>query len=234
MITESLDYLREGDDALKTVLVGGILLIFGWLLVPMFVLMGYIVRVLRRTAAGNDEAPVFDDWEDLLVTGAKAFAIQFGYGFVPALLAAVFVVFGVLGAASGSEGGAAVGGLLAVVGVLVASVLGLLAAYLSPAAVANFAERGTIGAGFALDDLRPVWTSAVYARAWLLGAVVVLGAGIVGGLLGIVPVLGQVLTAFVTFYALVAASYIVGHAWGDLGDVETREGEGSPDERPAV
>jgi hypothetical protein len=234
MITESLDYLRDSDDALETVLIGGVLLIFSWLLVPLFAVMGYIVRVVRRTAAGNDEAPAFEDWEDLVVTGAKAFAIQFVYGVVPALLAAVFVGVGVLGAASGSEGGVAFGGLLAVVGVLLAVVLGLLAAYLSPAAIANFAERGTVGAGFAVGDLRPIWTSAVYARAWLLGAVVVLAAGVVGGLLGVVPVLGQVLTAFVTFYALVAAYYVIGHAWGELGEIEAREGEGTPDERPAV
>ncbi|MFB6080773.1 MAG: DUF4013 domain-containing protein [Haloferacaceae archaeon] len=234
MITESLDYLRESDDALKTVLIGGVLLIFSWLLLPLFLVLGYVVRVVRRTAAGNEEAPVFEDWEDLLVTGAKAFVIQFAYGFVPAVLAVVFVGFGVLGAASGGRGGAALGGVLAVVGVLLAFVLGLLAAYLTPAAIANFAERGVLGAGFAVDDLRPVWTSAAYARAWLMGAAVVVAAGIVGSLLGLVPVLGQVLVAFVTFYALVAAYYIIGRAWGDLGEIETREGDGSPEERPAV
>ncbi|MFB6159762.1 MAG: DUF4013 domain-containing protein [Haloferacaceae archaeon] len=234
MIRDSLDYLRESDDALKTVVIGGVLMAFSWLLVPLFLVMGYVVRVLRRTAAGNDDAPVFDDWEELAVTGAKAFVIQFAYGLVPAVLAAAFVFFGVLGAASGTDSGAALGGVVAVVGLLVAFVLGGVAAYLTPAAIANFAEKGTLGAGFAVGELRPVWTSGVYAKAWLTGVAVVVGAGVVGGIVGVVPVLGQILVAFVTFYALVAAYYIVGHAWGDLSGIELRGDDESPEERPAV
>lgn len=234
MIAESLHYLYDDDDRLRTVLIGGVLLIFGWLLLPLFLVMGYAVRVIRRTATGDETVPGFDDWGDLAVTGAKAFVIQFVYGAVPAALAAAFVGVAVLGAASGGEGGAAVGGLVAAVGGLLAVVLGLVAAYLAPAAVANFAAKGTLGAGFAVADLRRVWTSPIYARAWLAGAAIVLGAGVVAGVLGVVPVLGQVVAAFVTFYAVVAAYYIIGHAWADLGGIEMRTDEGDVDERPAV
>jgi hypothetical protein len=234
MITESIHYLRESDDALRTVVIGGLLVAFSWLLIPLFPVLGYVVRVLRRTSTGDDRPPAFDDWEDLTVTGAKAFVVQLGYGIVPAVLAAVFVGAAVLGAVSGSEGAAAVGGVVAAVGILLAVVLGLVAMYLTPAAIANFAEKGTVRAGFAFGDLRPVWTSSTYAKAWLLGFVVVVAAGVVGGIVGVVPVLGQILTAFVTFYALVAATYIVGHAWGDLRGLDLGDGDEPPEERPAV
>jgi hypothetical protein len=235
MLADSLHYLYDDDDALETVLIGGVLVAFAWLLVPLFLVMGYVVRVIQRTATGNDDAPEFDDWGDLAVTGAKAFVIQFVYGVIPAGLAAVAGGLFLLGAASGGEGGAVVGGLVAAVGILLSLALALVAAYLTPAALANFAETDAIGAGFAIDDLRPVWTSPDYARAWLLGAAVVVAAGLIGGVLSVVPIAGQILTAFVTFYALVAAYYIIGHAWADRDEVEPAGGDGPDfDEQPVV
>jgi hypothetical protein len=74
MISKSITYLRNSDEVAKTVLIGGVPSILSFLLIPAFIVSGYLVRVLQRTMAGNDEAPVFDDWEQLLIDGLKAFA----------------------------------------------------------------------------------------------------------------------------------------------------------------
>ena len=46
MIEASLNYLRESDDAVVTLLIGGVLLLASPLLIPAFAVLGYVVRVL--------------------------------------------------------------------------------------------------------------------------------------------------------------------------------------------
>jgi len=56
-ISESITYLRNSDEVVKTVLIGGVLSTLSFLLIPAFIVSGYLVRVLQRTMNGNDEAP---------------------------------------------------------------------------------------------------------------------------------------------------------------------------------
>jgi len=41
------------------------------------------MRVIRQTADGDDEPPVFEAWSDLLVEGLKAFVVTFVYSLLP-------------------------------------------------------------------------------------------------------------------------------------------------------
>ncbi|AXG07793.1 DUF4013 domain-containing protein [Haloplanus rubicundus] len=234
MITASLTYLRESDGWVKTVVVGGLLTLLGFLVVPTVLVAGYLVRVLRGTMHGDETAPQFDDWGNLAGDGLRAFAIALVYGLVPAVLVAVTAGLAAAVAGPGPRSGLVVGAV-SLVGGLLALALGLLAAYIIPAAVANYAEQGSIRSGFAVDDLRPVLTSGTYATAWVTGFAIILGAGLVAAVLNVVPLLGTVVGAFVSFYAITAAYYIVGHAWGDCRGLELHDGEGEMGaERPAV
>jgi hypothetical protein len=233
MITQSLEYLRNSEDWVKTVLIGGVLGLLSPLVIPTFVVIGYLLRVLRATMQGEEEPPVFDDWGDMLVDGLKGFVVGLVYFIVPALVGTVVVFFGVLGAvAGGSDAAGIFGGLVALVGALVALVLTLVAIYVTPAALANYAETDRLGAAFSYGDLRPVLFSGKYATAWLYAFAVFVAAGIVSGILGATGV-GAILSAFVTFYALVAGYYIVGNAWGDIHQVELRSDD-TPEERAVV
>ncbi|ESP90221.1 DUF4013 domain-containing protein [Candidatus Halobonum tyrrellensis] len=244
MFTESLTYLRDSRDAFKTVFVGGILLVLGVFIVPTITVVGYLMRVLRRTGAGDDEAPTFDSVDDLVELtkeGLPGFVVAFVYGIVPAVV--MGVVFGgalvsfVLGGSSGSDGLAGLGLSLGLGGLVVGSLLGvalgLLAAYVTPAAVANVADRGTIASGFAFGDLRPVLLSGAYATGWLTAFAVLVVGGVVAAMLNVVPLLGTVLGVFVQFYFLVAAYYVVGKTWARVRNVRESE-EPLADERPVV
>ena len=240
MIQDALEYPRTGDDWTKTVLIGGILSILGVLVVPTVLVLGYLVRVLERTMHGDDQPPKFDEWSDMFVDGVKAFAITLAYGLVPAAVGAAVVVGGVLsfsavgGAGAGGAAASGVGVAVVVVGGLLALVLGLLAAYVVPAAIAAFAETGRIGSAFSVAALRPALTSGTYATAWVVAFAVVVGAGLVAGALNAIPVIGFVVGGFVGFYAGVAAYYVVGHAWGEHRQLEPAETDDTPAEGPAV
>ena len=131
MISESLTYLRDGDDAIVTVAIGGVLLLASPLLIPSFLVLGYLTRVIRQTADGDDEPPVFEAWSDLLVEGAKAFAVTFVYSLLPLTILAVAAMFGigavVVGSGDGTGGllGGLIGGLLALLLVVAALAVSL-------------------------------------------------------------------------------------------------------------
>lgn len=232
MMTESLNYLRESDDWVKTLLIGGVLGLLSVLLVPVFVTYGYLMRVLRIRMEGDDDVPVFGDWGEMTVDGLKAFAISFVYGIVPAVLAGVFIVAGVLGLAGAGDSGilAGVGGATLLFGALLAVVLGLVALYVTPAALANYAETDRMGAAFAFDELRPVLASGKYLTAWAYAALVGFAGSVVVGLVSATGV-GAVVAPFVWFYVSVAVAFIFGTTWSELHPVAIRE---TVDERPAI
>lgn len=240
MIQDALRYPQTGDDWTRTVLIGGILSLLGALVVPTVLVLGYLVRVLDRTMHGDDRPPVFDDWGDLLVDGAKAFVITIAYGFVPivvstAVVAGVILPFSVVegpGAGGATAGG--VGLAVLIVGGLLAFVSALLALYVVPAAIAAFAETGRIGAAFSISRLRPALFSGTYATAWVMAFAVLVGAGLLAGALNAIPVIGFVIGGFVGFYAAVAAYYLVGGAWGEHRELEPVEADDTPAEGPTV
>src|SRR6056297_2565238 len=200
MISDSLNYLRNDEDWVKTVLIGGVLSLLSVLIVPTILVAGYLVRVVRATMHGDEQPPAFDEWGDLAGDGLKAAVIAIVYGFVPTPITGVLVggaVFTiVMGDAAGSSGLDALGGLGILVGLLVSFVLGLLAAYVIPAAVANFAETDQMGKAFSFGDLRPILTSGKYFTAWVSGFAVIFVGALVAGVLNAIPVLGLIAGGF--------------------------------------
>ena len=243
MIEASLTYLRDGDDAVTTAVIGGLLLLVSPLVIPSILVFGYLARVLRRTADGDDDPPVFGAWGELFVDGLKAFVVAFVYSLLPLAVVAVaatvtlgaFVV--VPGTADGGAGtffGTFVVGIFVLVVGLVALALSLVGLYVTPAALAAVADSGKVGDGFAVGALWGVVTKRAYATGWATAAVVVLAGALAIGVLSVVPILGTIAGVFVQFYALVAAAAIVGWTWADVRPVATEPPEPEPAERPVV
>lgn len=70
----------------RPVAISGLLLVFSWLIVPMFALAGYGYRISRAAALGRETAPVYEDWGGLLADG-------FRYTLVSAGLAIPYYLF---------------------------------------------------------------------------------------------------------------------------------------------
>jgi hypothetical protein len=239
MLEASLTYLRDGDDAVTTAVIGGLLLLASPLIIPSVLIFGYLTRVVRRTADGDDEPPVFDEWGELLVDGLKAFVVAFVYSLLPlgVLAAAAALSLGAFVVVPGGESvgaGTVAVGLIVLAGGLVALLVSLVGAYVTPAAVAAVADSGRVGDGFAVGRLWGVVSKRAYATGWLTAVVVVLAGALAVGVLSVVPILGTIAGVFVQFYALVAAAAIIGWTWTDVRPVAAEPPEPDPAERPAV
>lgn len=210
MLEDALEYPRRDDDWLTTVLIGGAMVLFGFLLIPAIVVQGYYLRVL----AGRDDPPAFDDWAELFVDGLKSFVVMFVYGLVPMLVGMVVpAVVGTfvlsMGSAAGSNGAAGGLGVFAALLALVLVPLLLLAifagVYLGPAGLALLAREGRIGAAFEWSQLKRVAFTKTYFVGWLLAAVVLLVGGMVAGILSLLLV-----GFFVSFFVNVVAYRVLG------------------------
>lgn len=214
MFTDALTYPKDGTDAAKTILIGGVLTLLSVFILPIAFVTGYLVRVIRAVDDGTGTPPVFDEWSDLFVDGLKGMAIMFLYFLVPAILLAAFgVVVGLLG--SGQLGAA-----VALLGVLVALPVWVAVWYVATAGFINFAVTGRFGSAFEFGTLRPILSSGTFATGWLVALAVLVLGGIVGGIVAAIPILGLA-SAFVAFYASVAAAYCYARGFADSVPVES-------------
>lgn len=230
MFNESIRYLKDSDDAAMTILVGGLLIIFGFLIIPALIVQGYVIRVLRRVSDGDTDAPGFGDWTKLTVDGLKAVVITVVYALVPAVLAVVFVGGGVALA----DNAPALGGLVAILGGVLTLVVGLAVWYALPAALVRFAEKNTMGSAFEYESLVPILRDGEYGTGWLLALGVLVVAGVVASAVGAVPLLGWLAAVFVGFYAQVTAAYIYARGYSEADEHRLQKGSEVEDGQPAV
>jgi hypothetical protein len=222
MLSDALSFPRRSDDWLPTLLIGGILTFLGPLVLPALVVQGYLVRVLGRAAADERTPPSFTDWGRLLVDGLKLLVVNLVYGVVVFLpLAVVFAALVVIvptgpsvaepGMGPGMappSGGTATGLVVFLALLLVALLAVLVVGYVLPAALANFAIEGRLGAAFHLRTILRGAFTREYAVAWLLALLV----GVVGGLVGS-ALTAVVVGIFVLFYVQVSFYYLIGRGF---------------------
>ncbi|KAA9408977.1 DUF4013 domain-containing protein [Haloarcula hispanica] len=209
-LEETLRYPMEDDDWTVTVLIGGVLSLLAFLLVPGILVYGYLVQAVRERADGATEPPAFEDWGELFVGGLKAWVIGIVYMLVPLVVFGVTVGGSLFAMATGTRAGAGAGlaGLFG--GLVISFVLSLVFGYVATAAIIHFACTGEFGAGFDFGTLRKLVLSPKYATPWLVSIALFIAVNVVVNLLNVIPFLGSllavILSPFATFYVLVVAT----------------------------
>jgi len=230
MFEAALRYPTNGEKALERLLIGGVLVILSPLILPAFLVYGYLVRSLAAVAAGDEEPPAFDEWEELFVDGIKAFVVAFVYGIVPVVLVLAFLV--PVSVSTSVDGGGS-SGILAGIGVvafLASIVVGIAVVYVVMAALSNFAVEGRIGAAFEFGAVGALATSEPYVIAVVLAIVVqvVVAAVIFAAILftfGLALFVLVPLGAFINFWTYLVTVYLFGAAYREAmgGDGEQRQ-----------
>jgi len=198
----TLRYPVQNDAWKRTVLIGGLLIVVGVLIVPLFAVYGYLVRTIRDSLKGTSTPPIFDDWRSLIIEGAQAWVISVLYLLIPTLVAAVTVGGSITAFTNGGGTATALGtgGLL--IGTVVSGVLTVLFGYLAVIGIVNFAREERFGAAFDTQVIRSVAFDRGYAIPWIVSV----GIAFLAGLMGAIPVVGWILTPFASFYAAVVAA----------------------------
>jgi len=232
-IEELAKYPMESDEWVTTVLIGGLATIFSFLILPIFLVSGYLVRALRAGMEDASEPPTFDDWGGMVTEGFVAAVIGFIYQLVPLIVFFVFVGGSILAFLTGTDAGGLAGLAGIFGGLFVSWILAIVFGVVGLAGVANYAREGRFGAGFDFGLIVDVVTDRSYLLAW--GYVIVLNVvvGFVVAALNIVPFLGTLVGVFLTFYALIIAGWLWGQGFAEAvgegefpsTDADTREQE---------
>ncbi|KTG27222.1 DUF4013 domain-containing protein [Haloferax profundi] len=221
MLSDALSFLKRSDDWLATTIIGGVLSLLSVLIVPAIILQGYYVRAMQAAARGEEAAPSFTDWGGLLVDGLKLFVVTFVWALLAIIPIIGFSAIIGLSTFAVAETTTSAGmppepasnfgiGIVAILGSLVVFALSLVVGYVVPAAGANFAIEGNLGAGFDVRTILSGAFTAEYAIAWVLAIVVALVLGTIGSLLSIILV-----GVFVLFYVQVTTYYLWARGYAD-------------------
>jgi hypothetical protein len=203
IISDSLSYPSQNW---KNVLILGILFLISFLIIPAFLVMGYFFRVLKGSIAGFDELPDFDEWGEMLIDGLKIFVVQFVYFLIPAIVILIGIwasiaSMSVTDAGTLTNPGLFIGlmGVTAIIGIILAIILGLIASI----AIANMAlNNGEIGAAFRFSEILEKIAMIGWGKyiVWYIVMIIIgLIGGVIAGILNIIPFIGTIIALLVIY-----------------------------------
>ncbi len=205
-LQESCTFPMESDSWIKTIAIGTILTIFGFLIVPIILVYGYIVRVIRHSLQGSSKPPEFGDWGELFIEGIQAWVIGIIYMIIPFLVAGITIGGSIMAIATGSQSGATAGLAGVTGGLIITFILMLVFGYLATVGIVNFANERRFSAGFDFGVIKNVALNGNYVIAWISSVIVFFVASIIGGILSIIPLLGFIIASVIFFYAYIVAA----------------------------
>lgn len=212
-IGKSFSFVFEDKEWVTKILIAGLItllgVLFSWLVIPgilaALVLSGYGLEITRRVLRGESELlPAWDNWGQLFTDGLMVVIIGIVYA-IPMIV--VSLCLGIpLGAASENSdaAGALAGSILGCLNLL----WGIVLSFLLPPAIAIYAKEGNLSAAFRFGDV--VALVRDHFTTYLITAVMVWVAGIIGGLGVLVCGVGWLFTAP---YSTFVTSHLYGQAY---------------------
>lgn len=133
---DALEYsFQDGKRLVKL----GIICLFNFLILPIFLELGYSYRVTKAAVkgmiGGEDTLPNFDDAISMFIDGLKVFVVKFVYIIVPII---IFVVLMFIGNAVGAS--STIGGIISFIGAVIGIVLGVVCYILSDLGICHMAN----------------------------------------------------------------------------------------------
>ena len=148
---DALEY--SAKDWTKLVILG-VICIFSFLFIPLFLITGYNYRVINTAVHGvingRDPLPEFDDIIAMFIDGVKVVAVQIAYLLVPFI---IFVIFAIIASAIGDIASA----VLMIVGCLITFIVFVIAELMMQMGICHMAfNEGAFSKAFALGELKEV------------------------------------------------------------------------------
>lgn len=223
-VKQAFKYVFENKQWVSKILIGVLLSMFAWLIIPAFILSGYMIAVIRNVMdgeRGGDALPEWDNWGKLLSDGffVTVATIVYTLPFLLILGAGFMGTVGFGGLSEMSEGIASAG-LMATWGVT--GCLGLLFAvallFLLPAIAIRYAIKDDFGACFRVGEIWDIINKNL-ADIFIV-FLVTLGAGLgislVTGILSVIPCLGWIAAFIISLAFGPYLTMVTGHLYGQI------------------
>jgi hypothetical protein len=192
-IGSAFTFMFDDEEWVKKLAIGGVAILFGIIILPIFVVLGYMLQTLKNVRDGQSKPlPEWDDFSGLLVKGLMVFLIALVYS-IPILIFVCLLVVIQLGFPQDGD----ISGALAIVWsclLCVISFVALLINIILPAAIIRYAQFDTFGSAFQFGEIFSFIKNNIgnYIIVLLLGMV----AGLVAEFGFILCIVGIFFTAF--------------------------------------
>jgi hypothetical protein len=225
-IVKSFTYMLEDDRWVTKLGIGAVLTFFSWLLVPIPLLVGYSVAVLRNVRDGYERPlPEWDDWGKLFMDGLFIMIAQFVYT-LPFLLLFCVISIGMVASAGMAElsEDLAAASLLATFGLSACLLLFWYVAilFISPAIMIQYGRTGALGSCFRFGEVIAIVRRNVgdILIAFVAILIVTFVFSAFTFVLGSIPCLGLIISLPLS---LVFGPYVMmvsGHLYGQIAAKE--------------
>jgi len=225
-VNKAFRYVFDDKQWISKLLIGVLMSLLSFLILPALILQGYAVKVIRHVMAGNrDELPEWSDYGALLKDGFFVTVAEIVWT-LPFII--LFVVGGIATGGLGSladngsdlaAAGAVSGGLaLACLGILFLAALLLL----MPAILIQYAVTDEFGATFRFGEVWAIMRNnlADILLVFVVTIVAVMAIGIVAAVVGIVPCLGWLAAGAIGLAVSPYITFVTSHLYGQIGTKE--------------
>lgn len=213
-------FLTEDEQWVSKLLIGAVLAFFAFLILPIFLLIGYMVAVTRQVKNHKElPLPDWDNWSDMFRDGIVVWVAQLVYT-LPFWLLACIAAFATVGLSfiGGESPDLATAGFATTM--IVISCLTIIFAialfFISPAIIIQYVRHGEFSACFRFGEVLAIARANVVpilVSALALFAVTFL-ISLMTGVLSFIPCLGTiislVISALVGPYILIATGNLYG------------------------
>lgn len=208
--TAAVTYPIAGDAAERPLLAVWLLLAFSFVVpvLPLFPLVGYLVRVLAASERGDAIPPFLTDGRSLVrrsLGGSLVCAVLLGIPFAALLV----TVYGLVTLEVGADAPPTGRVLLGSTAVLFVGLAGL---YVFPISLTAYGREGTLREAFSPSTVRSIGGHGAYFFGWTLGFTTLAVTLGVGGALLTVSRVGPLLGTFVFAYGFLVAAYLWGRS----------------------
>ena len=151
------DALQYPLKNFNKVLILGIITILSVLIIPGFLVWGYLFKIIKSSLEGSSEIPDFNDWISMFTDGLRMFVVFFIYSFVPSILvllgiwAALLPVLSVPGEGSLLNSNLAISLVSGIA--LIGIILEIVISFIIPIALANMVYHRKLTAAFRLKEI---------------------------------------------------------------------------------
>ena len=187
------DSLEYSAKDWKTLVTLGIICLFSFLVLPIFLVAGYNYRVLNTAVHGvingRDPLPDFDDIIDMFADGVKVVIVQILYLLVPAIVFLLFIAI-----ASSFSG--VLSSAILIIGSLITFALVIVACLMSQMGICHMAHNeGLFSKAFRIQEIKEViddigWFNCIITYLGLIIITLVISAVVSAIIFGIFSVFG--------------------------------------------
>lgn len=220
-INKAIRFVKEDDRWVSKLLIGVLVSVFAFLIIPALLLQGYVIKIVRQVMNGDwDGLPEWDDWGKFLKDGFYVTVAQLIYT-LPFILLLIIGTAMTVGATGLIEHGDAAGllasgGFMLLFCLMMLFIIALL--FLTPALLIQYAIKEDFGSLFRVGEIMAIIRNNLADILIVFAVMVVAGLAIslVSGVLSLIPCLGWIAAVIIGLAVGPYISFVSGHLYGQI------------------